>query len=204
MNGEMLLHLRFKGARTYVQGPDIHDAVCAALAAHGFRSLTNLDLIFHRMVHTQSSGQFLEDAQLTAEKAHAVFRFVCDGARRTLLLAETGTPILERTSYDEAPLVAPAHFDLDARTVAVSPPPGYSNAEIVVGLNKALLARAFPEAKGKWLFTRLQLARSFFESEFRSLEVRFVGHSNFRITSSALVGDGESLGTLYFSLLRGE
>ncbi len=201
MSADLLLPLRFKGARTYVQGPDILAALCDALASGGFGPLEKLDLVCHRLVATQLRGRFLAEDEAAPEGLHATLRFTAGGATHTVALEETDEPIAAREPYEEDALVAASAFDLDAKTAGVAPPLGFENAEIVTALNKALLTRAFPEARGKWLFTRLQLARSLRERTFARLEVRFLGHSNFRITRSALVGDGEPLGHLYFSLL---
>ena len=217
MIADFSLTLRFKGARTYVQGPDIHDAMCDALIERGI-VLEKVDLVCHRLVTTNITAREIPAEESPAEGVHAVFRF--NG--RTLVLSENGEPITLREPYDEPTLVAKMELDATARRIAVNrstgvPPVGpsgvspdaqsrdgcgtFSNAELVVALNKELLTRCFPEAKGKWLFTRLQLPQSFRQSQFARIEVQFLGHSNFRITRSALFGDGAPLGNLYFSLL---
>lgn len=196
MIADFSLTLRFKGARTYVQGPDIHDAMCDALTERGV-VLEKVDLVCHRLVTTNVTAREIPAEESPAEGVHAVFRF--NG--RTLVLTENGEPITLREPYDEPALVTEMELDAAARRIAIAPPAGFSNAELVVALNKELLTRCFPEAKGKWLFTRLQLPESFRQSQFARIEVQFLGHSNFRITRSALFGDGAPLGNLYFSLL---
>lgn len=196
MIADFSLTLRFKGARTYVQGPDIHDAMCDALTGRGI-VLEKVDLVCHRLVTTNVTVREIPAEESPSEGVHAVFRF--NG--RTLVVAENGEPITLRELYDEPALVAQMELDATTRRIAIAPPSGFSNAELVVSLNKELLTRCFPEAKGKWLFTRLQLPQSFRQSQFARIEVQFLGHSNFRITRSALFGDGVPLGNLYFSLL---
>ena len=179
-----------------MQGPDIHDAMCDALSERGI-VLEKVDLVCHRLVTTNVTAREIPADESPAEGVHAVFRF--DG--HTIVLTENGEPITLREPYDEPALVAKMELDATARRIAIAPLPGFSNAELVVALNKELLTRCFPEAKGKWLFTRLQLPQSFRQSQFARIEVQFLGHSNFRITRSALFGDGAPLGNLYFSLL---
>ena len=235
MIADFSLTLRFKGARTYVQGPDIHDEMCDALIERGI-VLEKVDLVCHRLIATNVTAREIPAEESPAEGVHAVFRF--NG--RTIVLTENGEPITLREPYDEPALVAKMELDATARRIAVDrstgvPPVGpsgvspdatgatpvgptaetavlrtfgsrdgcgtFSNAELVVALNKELLTRCFPEAKGKWLFTRLQLPQSFRKSQYARIEVQFLGHSNFRITRSALFGDGQPLGHLFFSLL---
>ncbi len=204
MDADFLLPVRLKGERTYVQGPDIHDAVCDALEKRGLSGIEKLDLTCHQMVRTSLCARFLGPGETAPDGSPATFRFNHAGSPQTLLLSETGEAIKESVPYAEELLVSAAVFDQDAKAVKLASVPGFSNAEVVVALNKALLSRLFPEVNGKWLFARLQLARSFRLTSFQELQVRFVGHSNFRITRSTLWGDGESLGTLYFSLLPTE
>jgi hypothetical protein len=201
MNAELRLNFSFKGARNYVQGPDILDAWCDALAENGHRELANLDITFHRMVAHQAVAREVPGLEDGAEPPNAMLRFMENEAQRTWILEETDEAITERGPYDEETLINASHLEPAQQSIRVKPLQNYSNAEIVVALNKALLLKLLPEAKGKWLFTRLQLARSFRHLTFSNLEVRFLGHSNYRITRSRVFGDGEPLGSIFFSLL---
>lgn len=204
MSTDFTLPLRFKGSRTYVQGPDIHDAVCDSLERRGYSAIEKVDLVCHRLVSTQLTASFADGSENLSDSTHAIFRFRHENQAHTLALVENSDAVTTRVPYDEEALISAGGLNLEKKEISVSPPASYSNAEIVVALNKHLLQTAFPEAKGKWLFTRLQLGSSFRNRRFETMEVRFQGHSNFRITRSLLLGDGQPLGTLYFSLLAAE
>jgi hypothetical protein len=201
MIANLQLQLRFKGARTYVQGPDIHDTLCDALAGLGIGPLEKIDITCHRLVSTNVTVRELAPGESPEEGTHAVFRYTVGGESHTLVLNENGETITIREPYDEPALVAAMTLDEESKSISIAPPEGVSNAELVVALNKEMLTRCFPEAKGKWLFARLQLAQNFRPLRFNRIEVRFLGHSNFRITRSALFGDGQPVGSLFFSLL---
>jgi hypothetical protein len=201
MSAELPLNFSFKGARNYVQGPDILDAWCEALAGIGHRELSHLDITFHRMVTSQGKAREVSSVDEGAEPPNAMLRFVENDAPRTWILEETGETIAERAPYDEETLVGASQIDTARQSIRVKSLPNFSNAEIVVALNKALLLKLLPEAKGKWLFTRLQLGRSFRHQKFNDLEVQFLGHSHYRITRSRVLGDGQPLGSIYFSLM---
>jgi hypothetical protein len=184
-----------------LHGTDIYNAVCDLLAARQFGPLEKLDVVFHKMTLRQLRGRiYLEEPAPEAE-CQVVFRCKAGGRPLTLILEEDGTPVTERVPYDEEALAAQATFDEAEKRIALEGCPSFSNIEKIVALNKALLLRSFPEAKGRWLFARLQLSQSIRPRVFEQIEVRFQGHSNFRITRSALFGDGAPLGSLYFSLL---
>ncbi|MES2568555.1 MAG: hypothetical protein V4710_00700 [Verrucomicrobiota bacterium] len=201
MSSEFQLQLRFKGARQYLQGPDIYNALCDTLAERGWESLEKIDVVFHKMAASQLTGRIYLGQDVPASEPNVVFRAVSKGQALTVLLEEGGESIAGRVPYDEEALVARTTLDADQKRISVPATPGYSNIEAFVALNKSLLLRSFPEAKGRWLFARLQMAQSFRHTPFEQFEVRFQGHSNFRITRSVLLGDGRTLGSLYFSLL---
>ncbi len=201
MPTEFPLSLNFKGSRTYLQGPDIHDAVCDLLAAEGYSAICKVDLIFRKLAETQLKATVYLDEAIPESSANAVFRCTFKDNQVTVFLNETGDEVLGRVSYDEESMIEKATLDAGQRTISVEPQAGFSNIETVVSLNKTLLRALFPEATGRWIFTRLQLPSSIRHTTWRRLEVRFLDHSNFRITRSKLFGDGVPLGTLYFSLL---
>ena len=200
MHPEFPLRFQLKGQRNYVQGPDIHDALCDALIQQGHAIIEKLDLVFHQMARTQLAARVLDAGEEPGEGTNVVLRCMLDGEPRTVIAKETGEVITARVEYDEDRLVAAMKFDLPANVVELGEIAGYSNCEKVVSMNKALLTRVLPEARGKWLFTRLQLSRSFRQQRFANLQLVFLGHSNFRITRTQIIGDGEKLGHLYFSL----
>ena len=200
MGTDFPLRFQFKGQRNYAQGPDIHDALCDALLQQGFATIEKLDLVFHRMTRGQMTARFLDVGEEPGEDANVVLRCLLDGEPRTVVARESGEEITGRVEYDEDRLVAAMQFELPASTVELAPIDGYSNCEQVVSMNKALLTRLLPEAEGKWLFTRLQLARSFRMSRFSRLQLLFQGHSNYRLTRTQIFGDGAKLGHVYFSL----
>lgn len=204
MSNDFELQLPFKGGRSYIQGPDIYNGLCDVLHEKGFAELEKIDLVFHKVATAQLSGRIYVDEEIPEAAPNVLFRFRSGGQAVAVLLHEDARPVTLRVPYDEEALIAESAFDAAAKQITVLSQTGFSNIETFVALNKSLLLRCFPEAKGRWLFARLQLAESFRQTCFQQLEVQFLGHSNFRITRSALIGDGKPLGHIYFSLLPTE
>lgn len=201
MSVEFPLTLSFKGSRQYLHGTDMHDAVCDLLTQQGGQNIQKIDFTLHRIVLTQLVASIHRDTQPETEGANAVFRATVDSSPVTVLLKECGTPVTDRRPYDEEGLVSAASFDSTNQRITFTASDAYTNIEMIVALNKALLLRALPEAKGKWLFTRLQLATSIKDRKLNTIEVRFLGHSNYRITRSQVFGDGQPIGSIFFSLM---
>lgn len=204
MNAESELQLPYKGPRTYLHGTDIYNAVCELLAASGRSDLAKIDLVFHQVSKSQLRTAIFQGAAPEESHPNVVFRCQEQGENIIVHLEETGKPVTGRVPYDEEGLVSAAEIDTDERRISLASREGYSNIEMFVALNKKLLSHLFPEVRGKWFFTRLQLARSIYKLPLERLEVRFLGHSNFRITRSTLLGNGEALGSIYFSLVPAE
>lgn len=201
MNSDFDLRLPYKGGRQYLHGTDIYNAVCDLLAARQFGPLEKLDVVFHKMTLTQLRGRIYGEEPAPETERQVVFRGKAGGRPLTVILEEDGAPITERVPYDEEALAAQATWNEAEKQITLLGGPQVSNIEKIVALNKTLLSRSFPEAKGRWLFARLQLIESIRPKVFEQIEVRFQGHSHFRITRSTLFGDGAPLGSLYFSLL---
>ncbi len=194
------LQFCFKGGRNYVQGGDIYNAICAWLAKNGFVDAAALDLSMHHLCGKNLSGDLVELTDpVRGEADKLVFRFKSGGKMYNLSLHESGE-INCRNPYPEDDILKVAQFDATAKSLAVAEPLPFTNIEIVVALNKELLKRLFPEAKGKWYFARVQLDRPLGETGYRKIGVRFSTHFNFKLTRSFIELDGEKLGIIYYSL----
>lgn len=204
MNAESELQLPYKGLRTYLHGTDIYNAVCELLAKEGASDLVKIDMVFHQVSASQLHASISRENPSAEGPANVVFRCSTSGENITVKLAQTGQPVTERVPYDEEGLVSSAVIRTEEQRISLTNQPGYSNIEMFVALNKKLLSHLFPEVRGKWFFTRLQLSRSVYKLPLANLEVQFLGHSNFRITRSTLLGNGEPLGSIYFSLVPAE
>ena len=127
MPPEFPLRFQLKGQRNYVQGPDIHDALCDALVNQGSAQIEKLDLVFHRMVRTQMAARILDAGEEPGEGTNVVLRGLIDGAAQTVIARETGEAISARVEYDEDRLVSAMKFDLPSNTDELGAIQGYSN-----------------------------------------------------------------------------
>ena len=194
------LDLPYKGSRDYLHGTDIHDALCDEVEAKIGGPLQRLDLVFHRMVRSALSAEVFESSAVPEAEPAVVFRFQARGQGWVAQLHETGGPVTRRSPYDEDAVLKVSTYDAERQFIESPVLPGYSNIEIIIPLFKDLLQRVLPDAKGKWLFTRLQLPESFRHATFARLGITFAGQSGMRLARGAMLGDGEKLGHIFFSL----
>lgn len=204
MSEPVPLKLRFKGARDYLHGTDLHDAICSMLASAGFSDVRDIDLTFHKIARTGVDARLVErgTGSPLPKDADAVFQFASAGKKYAVVLNSNGSVISERVPYPEEEITAQCQFTLEDRSMKVSPPRQFSNIEVVVAANKSLLQRLFPEEPGKWYFARLKLAKSLWDTRTENLSLRLEANLNFVITRSAVYSEGEPVGQIFFSLVR--
>jgi hypothetical protein len=192
---------RNKGGRDYLHATDMHDLVCQALIDAGYPPLRQIDMTVHRVAREGLTG-VLADAPAASREAAAVFQFSAGDRKLVLSLLPNGEPITRRDPYPEDEIAAACRIDLDARRVELGHLAGFSTIEKIVAMNKLLLQRLFPEADGKWFFAKLKLNESLWGRELPSLQLRFETHLDFTLTRTAITADGESLGRIFFSLVK--
>lgn len=189
------LVLPFKGTRDYLHGSDI---VPALLALTG--PVTRASFHFHRVARQPLAARVLDEAQLAALRAgeglFALMSGVAPGGRRVLVGVVAGrddAPAIARVPYDEAAIVAGAR--IDGATIEDSRADAASFIERTLALHKHLLDTLHGPAA--WLFSRLDLARA--PARPATLRLAFQRRVGTEVFVSALEGDGERLGTLYFT-----
>ncbi len=203
MNKRFPVSARFKGQRDYLQGGDLYDAACAILETNGYSDLRKIDVAFHKILREGLDLEVLECPVANAPTdAAAVFQFASADQSYAAYLIPNGQPVTNRDPYHEEQIVEACEFDLPQQQVTVSKPLPFSNIEILVAMNKALLQRLFPDSGGKWYFTRLQLSGTVWNRTFAAMQVRLEANLNFLVTRSAIVADGKPIGRIFFSLVK--
>jgi hypothetical protein len=190
------LEFCFKGSRTYVHGTDI------------FNTLTNLlkdemknekiDLTFHGIAKT--------NIILTTEKPKDekllkfVFKYIDKNENRKILYAiENNLTIKCQYEYFEEAICKLSHLDINNQQVVLTKNSSYTFVENTVALNKYLLENIFPEANGKWYFTRFQL--NAIPQKIYPLKLELKTNFNFKLTKTEIFIADEPIGFIYFSLV---
>lgn len=182
------LDLRFRGARDYLHGTDLFNAMVALTNAEKNICLRN----YKPMIAPVEALRY--DAVDKADLC-ALFEADCAGGRETWAVRESpdlGPP--GRFDYDEAAVTADAVFD--GNTASLPGGGSYSPIERIVALNKALLEHVLDGSKN-WWFSRIDLD----QVPDAAAPIRLVAHtaSSRRLIKSDLQIDGRDAGAVYFS-----
>ncbi|HSI57157.1 MAG TPA: hypothetical protein VLA16_06355 [Ideonella sp.] len=188
------LVLPFKGSRSYLHGSDI---VPALLALSG--PVDKPSFQFHRMATRPLCARRVGESELAAlrrdEKLFVLMSYRDGGgASRLIAVVESGlAQDIARVPFDEEAIVAGAR--IEGQQICHDDPGTASFIERTIALHKALLNRvAGPTA---WVFSRLDLAQG--PVNPARIAIAFSRSMGGQVYKSDLQGDGQALGTIYFS-----
>jgi len=188
---------RFKGDRNYVHGTDLFNG----LVTHfGTCSLKNIRFSIHSFIAVLGCRLSVVDVDEQLEPAEVSCVLEADGHEYALSIQadpELDAP-LERYDYDETAITSLCVLGEDALTLEGESP--HSFIETIVSMNKHMHQQLFPEAKGKWIFTKLELDA--YEDVRNQLRLHLKHNFSFKLTKTEILADGVSLGHIYFSLVK--
>lgn len=185
----------FKGKRTYVHGTDI----VAELFKH-FSDvvITDIDLKFNGIAFTNLNlveGEDVDDAKVN-------IRLNLNGKEKVMQLVENGETPDCWCEYDEKSIREKCGLEQSNKLIYLKKVSHYTLCENFVAMNKFLLQSLYPEEKGKWYFTRLEQKRVIDEEAL--ITVKLIKNFNFLLIKSNILVDDEVIGSVYFTLKRGE
>lgn len=203
---EDILRFKLKGARKYVQGPDLYNAVMEFIVRHygpcqGAFKMTMHSLVFKQCrIICSKSGE--PEVQKPAD-AKAEFILETGDFRIKGYLQEMDEAITGRYEYDEAPLTAMCDVDKMQKRIVIRGRSPHTPIEVAVSMNKHLLNTLFlPDAKEKWYFTRLELERVLRPEDRDGLRLTLVQNLQNKLTKSRMFVGDEPVGSMYFSLVK--
>lgn len=196
------LSFLFKGKRNYIHGTDIYDQVIRAVGRrHDIGELRLLRIKMRRLVHKQCHlmlGSVGEKLEVQEESPADIFVSTAEGNTYGYLV-DTGCDINGRYAFDEEAIRSLCILSDGA--ISIRGLVKYTPIEIVVVMTKLLHQTIFPEVKGKWLFTQLELKRLFTPEDSSKLVIKFKHNFNYALTKSAIQSGTSELGHIYFSLV---
>ena len=197
------LSFKFKGERSYVQGPDIFNAVskCASIASFGYISRMRLDkllatnalLLIGDAIAYYSKDSFCGTGTLVCP---------CKGTRQFALLPLIGSIIEEKYDYDEEEIFDLASIAESDRSCSIVSATRYSLIEEAVALTKLLNNNLFPpEDSKKWLFvgivTNAELSHFRGDSELQIFCKKLIAN---RFSKNDILLGSAHLGTINFAV----
>lgn len=194
------VQFQFKGARRYIQGPDLFNKMIDV--GYPIERLSNLRFHAHHFVCSPLAQLYLtadREELNELEDISARCQFDVDQVTRWVALKQLATDTAgERCDFDEERIVSLCR--MQGETIRLTGPSPFTFIETVVSMNKHLHQTLFPEVSGKWIFTRVDLDSGCEERE--KLELRFKHNMHYRLTKSDIWVDGQKIGDLFFSLVK--
>lgn len=194
------IEFQFKGARKYIQGPDIFNAMMT-LSNH--LNPSNIRFTAHDFISSPHCKLYLTEFKDELNEVAGI-RARCQFAENGVMywlavVQESGdTSLALRTEYDEGKITSLCTLDQERIVLTKQSP--FTFIESVVSMNKYMHQQLFPEAVGKWIFTRIDLDLNCNARD--KLELHFRHNMNYRLTKSDILVNGIKVGDIYFSLVK--
>jgi hypothetical protein len=200
------LEMCFKGQRDYLQGADIFNAMSQALTGAAEKNaLRPFTLAMHNFSRHQCDLLTLggEDGgkRLPMPESRIADFTLGAGSDETVgWLSESERPVKCRYPFDESAIAQ--RCILAEKEIVFSGQSAYTAMDILVSISKQLHLTLFPPAKGRWIFTKLQVDHLLLPKDSDGLRVEFLQNFNNRLTKSSMWKRAEPLGYIYFSLVN--
>ena len=192
------LSCRFKGARDYLQGPDIYDETLSWVCSNRGEA-REIDIAFHRIARRQLDLA-MGDLPVGLEPVAVCSYTLADRLERIYLI-ESDEPVSARYPYPEEDIVRGMTVDAAARTGRLRGSGPYSDIEVWVAMTKALHQRVFPELAGKWLFVRGRFSQYQRSHGVENFELTIKACFNNKFTRSEALVAGKKAGEIFFSIV---
>lgn len=191
------LEFCFKESRNYVHGTDIFNKVIKLL--ENDMKNEKIDLSIHSVAKTNMD--LISIKPDNEDLLKFAFKFINnDGNKDILYAVENNKKINCRYAYPEEDICNLSELFLNEEKVFLEKNTSYTFVENCVALNKYLLENLFPDAKGKWYFTRFQLNKIPTEDVY-PVRLELKANFNFKLTKTEIFIGDESMGYIYFSLV---
>lgn len=193
--------LQFKGARNYLHGTDLFNAI---IEEYGASNICDLRFSVHEFILVPECILYAADtqAELNALRdTHVRCQFMANGVARWLAVvpvADSSVAVGGRYEYNEQDVISLCTLNNESITLTGTSP--FSFIETVVAMNKQLHQSLFADAVGKWIFTRIDLNARCDARENITLSLRH--NMNYRLTKSDILLAGAKIGDIYFSLVK--
>lgn len=193
------LELSYKGDRTYLQGPDMYDAVMDYLGRLESNHMDGpVKMVMHEFARNQVDLLYSIGAERCPRPENARLEFSLSNDV-TGWLTETDRPVTVSRPYPEDEVLAGSK--IDGKTITAEHPETFSAVEVIVSITKQLHQTLFPE-QPKWIVTRLELSAPLQRHYPSGLQVELLHVLGSRLTKSAARAGVTELGHIYFSAIK--
>lgn len=193
-----LLPMSYKGARNYLQGGDIYNA----LSSNSFLITGSPDAYVSRLTFRRFCRNLpivCTDAPPTSATVMGEVKFYSQSGGHLVnaWLAESEDRVLASVPFDEESLVPLSRVDADERRAIMFSRSSYSPIEEVIALTKRLNYSLCPLKDGKWVFGQADF-RSALTDDYTQLEIHTTNLFPNRFSVNEIKLDGSLAGSIRF------
>ncbi|MGE3591187.1 MAG: hypothetical protein AB7G52_01665 [Arcobacter sp.] len=196
------LEFCFKGSRTYVQGPDIFDAVMTTIKDDfDLFQITDIKYAAHDMLLSNANlivtDQFSKD---DFDTINSIITFKQDGTKYYAVVFQNDNKIECSNEYSEE--IVRTQSIIKDKIITFENVLEDSITEITVSMNKYFLQET--ETKdGKWIVTKFEYPKliNLDKIKNKNLKLELTNNFNNKLTKSTIFVNDEAVGYLYFSLI---
>jgi len=196
------LEFCFKGKRTYVQGPDIFDAVLEKLKNYfDLDKINTIKYSAYEMLYANAYMSIVKDFNKNDyEKINSLITFKFESTQYYIVVSESKNEIKCSNNYSED--IVNENSIITSDRIEFKNILNDSLTEIIVSMNKYYLQNTVTK-DGKWIVTKFEY-NSFQDLngiKNKMIELKLKNNFNNKLTKSIITIDNEAVGYLYFTLI---
>lgn len=191
------LALPFKGARNYLHGSDIFNALSRLAPDVSGDNAAYVDHIkFARVIFHACALDTKEPADRNAVVGYVGFQSAT-GERTKAWLMDTKTTVTQRVSFDEAAVTVQVILDQEAQSATMGHQVAKTPIENIIVATKALNYSLSEPRAGQWLFGQLDLAAPLPDS-YTNLRIKMTKMILGQFSVSEISLDERNIGKIQF------
>jgi len=196
------LEFCFKGTRTYIQGPDIFDAVVDKLKKYfDLDKITNIKYSAHKMLKANANMTIVDCFNSDDfGEINSIITFKIDDKKYYVVVVENENEIECSNEYSEETVRTKSivnDTNIEFNNILDD-----SITELIVSMNKYYLQETVTK-NGKWIVTKFEYNNLIdtIEIKGRKLGLELKNNFNNKLTKSIITINSKAVGYLYFSLI---
>jgi hypothetical protein len=200
---EKTIKFKFKGKRDYVHGTDIYNKMLDTMHVFCGQYPKSVEGSFHYLLKNHGIFRIYErDTIKEVDHCAAIFNLLIKEKKYQVILHDIETPITSSYAYDERNVLK--NMVLNSKTIVMPFNPSYTYIEQFVAMTKKLHFTIYPEATGKWLFTRLQINEAIDNALYadKILSVKSERNFQYKLTQCLIRLNDQLIGNIFFSLIK--